>query len=98
MPPSRLDAVGAVLSLLERVADPRERISAIRAVRAELTRHDQRLDQLLREAILELRALDSPATWAEIGELLDVSQQRAYQLAAEYLQTTTSNHQRKAPA
>lgn len=87
MPPSRLDAVGAVLTMLARVRDPRERIGAIRAVRAELTRHDQRLDDLLREAILELRALDSPATWSEIGELLEVSQQRAYQLAAEHLQT-----------
>jgi len=94
MPPSRLDAVGAVLVMLARVKDPTERIRAIRAVRAELTRHDERLDQLLREAILELRAGDPPATWAEIGELLNISQQRAYQLAAEYLQTT----QRKAPA
>lgn len=94
MPPSRLDAVGAVLPMLARVKDPTERIAAIRAVRAELTRYDERLDALLREAILELRALDSPATWAEIGELLNVSQQRAYQLAAEYLQTT--NTQRKA--
>lgn len=95
MPPSRLDAVGAVLSMLARVRDPRERIGAIRAVRAELTRHDERLDALLREAILELRALDTPATWAEIGELLEVSQQRAYQLAAEYLQT---QQDRKATA
>lgn len=98
MPPSRLDAVGAVLTLLARVKDPAERITAIRAVRAELARHDERLDVLIREAILELRAADSPATWAEIGELLDVSQQRAYQLAAEYLQTTTSNTERKATA
>ena len=95
MPPTRLDAVGAVLTMLARVRDPRERIAAIRAVRAELERHDERLDSLLREAILELRALDTPATWAEIGELLNVSQQRAYQLAAEYLQT---NDQRKANA
>lgn len=95
MPPNRLDAVGAVLTMLARVRDPRERIAAIRAVRAELERHDERLDSLLREAILELRALDTPATWAEIGELLNVSQQRAYQLAAEYLQT---NDTRKATA
>lgn len=88
MPPSRLDAVGAVLALLARVRDPRERIAAIRAVRAELARYDERFDDLTREAILELRALDTPATWAEIGDLLNVSQQRAYQLAAEYLQTT----------
>jgi len=93
MPTSRLDAVGAVLSMLARVSDPRERIGAIRAVRAELAQHDERFDSLLRDSILELRALDTPATWAEIGDLLNVSQQRAYQLAAEHLQTTN----RKTP-
>lgn len=95
MPPSRLDAVGAVISLLSRVRDPRERITAIEHVRVELTRHADRLDDLRGETILELRALDHPATWAEIGELLDVSQQRAYQIGAEYLATNT---QRKANA
>lgn len=85
MTPSRLDAVGAVLDALRRVADPRERIGAIRSVRAELHRYDARFDSLLRDAILELRALDAPATWAEIGDLLGVSQQRAYQLAQQHL-------------
>lgn len=94
MPSSRLDAVGAVLTMLARVRDPRERIAAIRAVRAELAKHDERFDALLRDSILELRALDTPATWAEIGELLNVSQQRAHQLAAEHLQNISN--QRKA--
>ena len=88
MPPSRLDAVGAAVSLLARVRDPRERISAIERVRVELARHSASLDHLRGETILELRALDKPATWAEIGELLNVSHQRAYQLAEEHI---TSN-------
>jgi len=87
--PTRLDAVGLVVGMLARVQDPRERLAAIRSVRAELARHDARLDELLRDAILELRSLDSPATWQEIGELLTVSAQRAHQLAAEYLATPT---------
>lgn len=92
MATSRLDAVGAVLAMLARVKNPRERIAAILAVRAELDQYDRRFDSLARDAILELRAQDVAATWAEIGELLSVSPQRAYQLAAEYLQA----HQGKA--
>ena len=88
MPPSRLDAVGAVLTLLTRVKNPRERITAIRAVRAELTHYDQRFDSLTRDAILELRAQDVAATWAEIGELLNVTPHRAYQLAEEHIKST----------
>lgn len=89
MPPTRLDAVGAAVSLLARVRDPRERIAAIERVRAELAAHAERLDHLRGETILELRSLDTPATWQEIGDLLNVSAQRAYQLAAEHLSTTT---------
>ena len=88
MPPSRLDAIGAAVSLLARVRDPRERLSAIEAVRNELDRHAGQLDDLRGETILELRSLDTPATWAEIGEILNLSQQRAYQLAQEHI---TSN-------
>lgn len=91
--PTRLDAVGFVVDMLARVKDPAERIRGIRAVRHELARHDSRLDELLRDAILELRALDTPATWQEIGELLDVSAQRAHQLAAEHLTTTGRKQQ-----
>lgn len=89
--PSRLDAVGAVVTLLARVADPCERIAAIQAVRAELERYDARFDELTREAILELRAADPPKTWAEIGDMLGVSPQRAYQLADQYLNTRAEN-------
>lgn len=81
--PTRLDAVGAVLAMLRRVPDPRERITAIRLVRAELTRHDERLVEMLRDTILDARALDPPATWQEIGDLLEVTAQRAHQLVAE---------------
>ena len=87
--PRRLDAVGLVLDMLQRVADPTERIRAIRAVRAELSHHDERLVDLLRDAILELRAADPPATWAEVGELLEVTPQRAHQLVAERFEKTT---------
>jgi DNA-directed RNA polymerase sigma subunit (sigma70/sigma32) len=90
MPPTRLDAVGAAVTLLARVRDPRERLAAIERVRAELSSHAERLDHLRGEAILELRSLDTPATFAEIGELLNVSAQRAYQLAAEHLSTTST--------
>lgn len=89
--PRRLDAVGAVLVMLGKVRDPAERIRAIRSVRAELSRHDERLVDLLRDSILELRALDPPPTWAEIGELLDVTGQRAYQLVAARFEQTSTN-------
>lgn len=98
--PRRLDAVGAVLVMLGKVRNPVERIRAIRAVRAELTTHDERLVDLLRDAILELRAEDPPRTWAEIGELLDVTGQRAYQLVADRFEhaptsTTTTTKEKK---
>ena len=85
--PRRLDAVAAVVSMLQRVKNPSERIRAIRAVRAELARHADRLSDLLADALLALRAEDPPKTWAEIGELLDVTGQRAYQLVAERLES-----------
>lgn len=93
--PTRLDAAGLVVEMLGKIKDPKERLAAIRAVRAELSRHDARLDELLRDSILELRALDTPATWSEIGELLNVSAQRAYQLAAE--RTTTNTTTKETP-
>lgn len=82
--PRRLDALGFALPLLAQVPDPLERIRAIRAVRDELTATDQRLGDLLAEAITEARELDPPATWHAIGDLLGVTAQRAYQLANEY--------------
>lgn len=79
--PRRLDALGFVLPKLEQVKDPLERIRSIRALRDELSSTDDRLTDLLRLAILEARALTPPPTWQEIGDLLNVSAQRAYQLA-----------------
>lgn len=95
--PTRLDAVGAVVTMLERVRDPKERLAAIRAVRDELSRHDARLDELLRDSILELRALDTPATWQEIGEILHVSAQRAHQLAEQRLAERTTTTTERTP-
>lgn len=86
--PRQLDALGAVVAMLARVPDPRERVRAILAVRAEVERQDDRLRDLLRDAVLELRALDRPATWQDIGELLNVSPQAAYQFAARTLTIT----------
>lgn len=88
--PRRLDAVGAVLVMLRREPDATKRIRAIRAVRAELAGHDERFLELLRDSILDLRALDPPKTWAEIGDLLEVTGQRAYQLVAERFEQTTN--------
>lgn len=79
---SRLDALGATVSLLRRVREPRARLRAIHLVREELTRPAGRLDSLLRETLLELRAETPPATWNELGEMLGVTAQRAHQLAA----------------
>lgn len=79
--PRPLDAAAFAIGHLRRITDPRERISAIRAFRAELARSSATVEALLVDTILELRALDTPATWQEIGDLLNVSAQRAYQLA-----------------
>lgn len=81
--PARLDVVDAAVAALRRVSDPRARIVAIRTVSAELDRQTDGLAELLRESILELRADTPPATWAEIGDLLGVTPQRAFQLAEQ---------------
>ena len=82
---SRVNAVGAAIAVLRKVRAPRERLRAIHLVREELTRRDGALDQLLGETLLELRADTPPATWAELGSILEVTPQRAHQLAAEYI-------------
>jgi len=88
-PPTRLQAVDAAIAALRRIPNPRLRIASIRRVTAELDEQSSALGDLLREAILELRAATPPATWQEIGDLLGVSAQRAFQLA-EKTTTTTS--------
>lgn len=82
---ARLDPIETAIGLLRKQEDPLARLPAIRALRAELAAHDERLDDLLRQTVLEARSQTPPATWAEIGALLNVSMQRAYQLADEYL-------------
>jgi len=79
--PHRLDALGAAVTLLRRVADPRERLRAIALVRAELADRPNRLDEITATTLHELRSHTPPATWAECGALLGVTHQRAHQLA-----------------
>ncbi len=86
-PAGVLDALGGVVTLLERVPDPAERIRAVRAVRAGLEREDDRLRAVIVTAIGELRATDPPATWEAIGVLLDAS--------AAYAHKLYHDHQRK---
>lgn len=78
--PSVLDALGAVVALIERVPDPAERIVAVRRVRAELAHEDDRLRSITVAAIGELRASDPPATWDAIGVLLEASGAYAHKL------------------
>lgn len=79
--PQVLDALGAAIRMIEQIADRRERIRAIRALRDGLARDDDRLKVLLREAVLDLRAADPPATWQSIADELGVTASRAMQLA-----------------
>lgn len=83
----RLDAVGVVLSLIGRVRDPRERLIALVAVRAEVRDHGELLAAEIRSTIVELRSADVPLL--EIAAILKVSTQRAHQLANEKPTTTT---------
>lgn len=85
MPTVRLDALGAAVTMLAEIADPRERLRSIRALRSELDRQTTPLDELIAATVLELRSLDTPATWQEIGDLLNLTAQRAHQIAAEAL-------------
>lgn len=86
----RLDAVGAALSLLARVEDPRERLRAAVLVRAELDQHSERIRDLIRDTIAELRATTPPTSLEVIGELLGVSRQRAAQLAGPRTESTAT--------
>lgn len=79
--PVVLDALATAIRMIERITDRRERIRAIRALRDGLARDDDRLKVLLRDAILDLRAADPPATWQSIADELGVHAVRAMQLA-----------------
>lgn len=74
----KMSALGAVLAMLRKVEDPLERLTAIRAVRAEVKDADDQFDRLARGAIHELR--QRGWTWKQIGDELAVSPQRAHQL------------------
>lgn len=63
------------------VDDPVERLRKIRELELGTSSLGEELRAYKREAILELRRLDPPRTWPEIGELLGVSAQRAEQLS-----------------
>lgn len=76
----KLDAVGAVLSLIARVRDPRERLTALVAVRREIDDHAGRVRTGIRTTVAELRSAD--VSIAEIARILKVTPQRAHQLAA----------------
>lgn len=75
----QLDALGAVLSMLRRVEDPRKRARAIAAVRRGLSRTDRRLSAMARDVITQLREETPPASWTDIAELLGVTRQRVAQ-------------------
>lgn len=64
-----------------RVHDPADRLRKIRELRSGVSKLDAELRGATRDAILELRHLAPPMTWAEIGDLLGVSHQRAEQLS-----------------
>ena len=92
--PKQADAVGYVISRLELVTDARERVRAILAVRQELrdeaARHQTRFDELLGLTLLELREADPPATFAELGILINLAPQRAHQLVEAAKATITN--------
>ncbi len=77
----RLDPIAYVVDLLRRVDDPRERLRAIHLVRVEVTRRGGALDELMLATVAQLRQQDPPATWADVGALLDMTPQGAHKLA-----------------
>ena len=83
--PRLADAVGWAISKLRKITDLNERARAILAVRAEAVAHTDRFDALLGETIIEMRQLDPPPTFAELGEVLELSAGRVHQLHTEAL-------------
>lgn len=83
--PRLVDAVDFVIGLLRKQTDLNARARAILAVRAEVVAHTERFDALLGETIIEMRRLDSPPTFADIGAVLDLSAGRVHQLHTEAL-------------
>ena len=78
--PARLD-LGFLLAAVLHVDDPRERLRRLRVVRAEVGELEKQIGRMIRSALLEIRETDPLATWAELGDLLGVTLQRAEQLS-----------------
>lgn len=85
--PARLDALAAVIGLLNRERDPAVRLRAIAAVRAGLRNEDDRLRNMTRDAILDLRRDRPDIDQQEIADLLGVTRQRISNLLATYERT-----------
>lgn len=67
---------------LEKIAEPLARLEAIDKAGAELEHAGAELRRLKGRAIRQLRGEgESRRTWAEVGELIGVSAQRAEQLS-----------------
>ena len=95
--PRLVDVVGFVLDKLGLIKDPRKRVPAILAVRAEVAQHAKRFDELLGATLLELRNTSPQPTFAELGELLGATAQHAHALtkAAASLKTATPKGTRR---
>jgi len=87
--PRIVAAVDYIIAQLRQVPDLNERARAILAVRAEAVAHTDRFDSLLGETIIEMRQLDQPPTFAEIGEVLALTASRVHQLHTEALTRAT---------
>lgn len=79
--PTRLDALGSAIDSIREIGEPVDRMLALNRLRTELGEADDRLRDLLRDVILDLRSFDPPWTFQAIAELAGISPQRAHQLA-----------------
>lgn len=80
--PERVSFVG-LLAVVLNVADPRERLRRLATAEAGIDELADHLRRAKRAALLEIRATDPRATWADLGEILGVTGQRAEQLSRE---------------
>ncbi len=76
-----VDPTSAVVDALAAVTDPVDRLRALRTLRSEMNRLDDRLAETVRRALLEARSAEPRPTWAELGHTLGVTAQRAEQLS-----------------
>lgn len=73
--------IGNHAEVLELISDPLDRLRALRLYREWLSGLDNQLGDLARSTITEARSAEPRPTWAQLGELLGVSGQRAEQLS-----------------